>query len=274
MKRILGIGCLGLLLLTGCVSKKKTTYAKKGDKNVTKASGDDKKSGDLVPGDPGKFVYFSIGSVEEYIETFAEIAQFEMKTYGIPASITLAQGLLESGFGRGELTRKTNNHFGIKCHTGWEGDYAQHDDDERGECFRKYNHPMHSFRDHSLFLTTRSRYASLFDLPKHNYKAWARGLKKAGYATDRHYPQKLIQLIERYQLYRFDAEVLGGDYAALPEIAGGDYLTYRVKKGDTLYAISRRYYLSVEELMRLNGLQNSALNIGQVLKVPTEKVRK
>ena len=274
MKRIFGILCLGLLLLTGCVSKKKTTYARKDGKKVAEASGKDEKSGDLVPEDPGQFVYFSIGSAEEYIETFAEIAQFEMKTYGIPASITLAQGLLESGFGKGELTRKTNNHFGIKCHTGWEGDYARHDDDERGECFRKYNHPMHSFRDHSLFLTTRSRYATLFDLPQHNYKAWARGLKKAGYATDRHYPQKLIQLIERYQLYQYDAQVLGRDYAGLPEAMGGDYLTYRVKKGDTLYAISRKYYLSVEDLMKLNGLQNSALNVGQVLKVPTEKVRK
>ncbi|MFZ9032117.1 MAG: glucosaminidase domain-containing protein [Robiginitalea sp.] len=274
MKRIFGILCLGLILLSGCVSKKKTTYGRKDGKKVAEASAKNEKSGDLVPEDPGKFVYFSIASAEEYIETFAEIAQFEMKTYGIPASITLAQGLLESGFGKGELTRKTNNHFGIKCHTGWEGDYARHDDDERGECFRKYNHPMHSFRDHSLFLTTRSRYASLFDLPQNNYKAWARGLKKAGYATDRHYPQKLIQLIERYQLYRYDAQVLGRDYAGLPEASGEDYLTYRVKKGDTLYAISRKYYLSVEELMKLNGLQNSALNVGQVLKVPTEKVRK
>ncbi|MFZ9004097.1 MAG: LysM peptidoglycan-binding domain-containing protein, partial [Robiginitalea sp.] len=102
----------------------------------------------------------------------------------------------------------------------------------------------------------------------------AERLKKAGYATDRHYPQKLIQLIERYQLYRYDAQVLGRDYAGLPEASGEDYLTYRVKKGDTLYAISRKYYLSVEELMKLNGLQNSALNVGQVLKVPTEKVRK
>lgn len=274
MKRIFGILCLGLLMLSGCVSKKKTTYGRNGDKKIANASQADTDSGDLMPEDPGEFVYFSIGSADEYIETFAEIAQFEMKTYGIPASITLAQGLLESGFGNGELTRKTNNHFGIKCHTGWEGDYARHDDDERGECFRKYNHPMHSFRDHSLFLTTRSRYASLFDLPKHNYRAWARGLKKAGYATDRHYPQKLIQLIERYQLYRFDAEVLGKDYAGLPEAVSEDYLTYRVRKGDTLYDISRRYYLSVEELMRLNGLQNSSISIGQVLKVPTEKVRK
>ncbi len=274
MKRIFGIGCLGLLLLTGCISKKKTTYARKDGKEAVKVAADEKKSKDPVTGDPGEFVYFSIGSAEEYIETFAEIAQFEMKTYGIPASITLAQGLLESGFGNGELTRKTNNHFGIKCHTGWEGDYARHDDDERGECFRKYNHPMQSFRDHSLFLTTRSRYASLFELPQHNYKAWAKGLKKAGYATDRHYPQKLIQLIERYQLHRFDALVLGGDYASFTEAMGDDYLTYRVREGDTLYAISRRYYLSVEELMRLNGLQNSSISIGQVLKVPTEKVRR
>src|SRR5690606_1187377 len=145
-----------------------------------------------LPQDTGKFVYFPITSVEDYIETFAEIAQFEMKAYGIPASITLAQGILESGSGRSDLTRRTNNHFGIKCHAGWEGEYYFHDDDEKGECFRKYNHPMYSFRDHSIFLTSRSRYAFLFHLKKDDYKAWAKGLREAGYATDRHYPQKLI----------------------------------------------------------------------------------
>lgn len=275
MKRIVGSLCLCLLVLSGCVSKKKTTYGKDTRKKEDKAAESSVKPGDLIPEDPGKFVYFSIGSADEYIQTFSEIAQFEMKQYGIPASITLAQGLLESGFGRGELAQKTNNHFGIKCHTGWDGDYARHDDDARGECFRKYNHPMYSYRDHSLFLTTRSRYASLFDLRPDDYKAWAKGLKKAGYATDRKYPDKLIQLIERYDLQRFDAQVLGKKYRVRtnPAVADG-FVSYRVREGDTLYAISRRYYLSVEELMRLNDLQNSEISIGQVLKVPTEKVRK
>ena len=275
MKGILGSLCLALLVLSGCVSKKKTTFGKDARKKEARAADNKVNPGDLMPEDPGKFVYFSIGSAEEYIQTFSQVAKFEMKEYGIPASITLAQGLLESGFGKGELARKTNNHFGIKCHTGWEGDYARHDDDARGECFRKYNHPMYSYRDHSLFLTTRSRYASLFDLRPDDYKAWAKGLKKAGYATDRKYPDKLIQLIERYDLQRFDAEVLGKKYiiTSSPAIADG-FGSYRVRRGDTLYAISRRYYLSVEELMRLNGLRNSEISVGQVLKVPTEKSRR
>jgi flagellum-specific peptidoglycan hydrolase FlgJ len=274
MKRTFCIGFAGLLLLTGCISKKKTTYGSRRSDREAKQAQKNGTAGREAENSSGGFVYFAVDSPEEYIETFAEIAMFEMKSYGIPASITLAQGLLESGFGRGELTRKTNNHFGIKCHTGWEGDYARHDDDARGECFRKYNHPMQSYRDHSLFLTTRSRYASLFELPPHNYRAWARGLKKAGYATDRHYPNKLIELIERYELHRFDAQVLGNSYAGLPPPLEDDFLHYRVRKGDTLYAISRRYYLSVEDLMRLNGLQDSAISVGQILKVPTEKVRK
>ncbi|MEJ2161988.1 MAG: glucosaminidase domain-containing protein [Robiginitalea sp.] len=275
MKRILGSLCLGLLVLGSCVSKKRTTYGKDAGKKGSNVSESQLKPGEVLPEDPGKFVYFSIESADAYIHTFSEVAKFEMKQYGIPASITLAQGLLESGFGRGELARKTNNHFGIKCHTGWDGDYARHDDDARGECFRKYNHPMYSYRDHSLFLTTRSRYSSLFDLRPDDYKAWAKGLKKAGYATDRKYPSKLIQLIERYDLQRFDAEVLGRDYIAssAPALDNG-YHAYRVQKGDTLFAISRRYYLSVEELMRLNDLSSSEISIGQVLKVPTEKVRK
>lgn len=274
MKRIFGIGCLVLLLLGSCVSKKRTTFAKQKAGAGEEASSPTDKTGDGLPADTGAFVYFPIGSVEEYIETFSAIAQEEMKAYGIPASITLAQGLLESGFGRGELARKTNNHFGIKCHVGWEGDYAHHDDDERGECFRRYNHPRYSYRDHSLFLTTRSRYAGLFELPQDDYRGWARGLKKAGYATDRHYPEKLIQLVERYGLDRFDAEVLGKGGASGRDIASSDYLTYRVQPGDTLYAISRRYSMSVDDLIRLNGLQSHVLSIGQLLKVPTETIRK
>jgi LysM repeat protein len=274
MKRIIGIGSLVLLLLGSCVSKKKTTFGKREAGKGEAVSGQTGAPADGLPADSGKFAYFPIGSVEEYIETFSPIAQDEMKAYGIPASITLAQGLLESGFGRGELTRKTNNHFGIKCHVGWEGDYARHDDDERGECFRRYNHPRYSYRDHSLFLTTRSRYAELFELAQDDYRGWAKGLKKAGYATDRHYPQKLIQLVERYGLDRYDAEVLGKGYVSRQAIASRDYHTYRVQPGDTLYAISRRYSLSVDDLIRLNGLQSHVLSIGQVLKVPTETVRK
>ena len=142
--------------------------------------------------------------VDHYIKTYAEVAQQEMKTYDIPASITLAQGILESGMGNSRLATQANNHFGIKCHKEWRGKRIYHDDDEKGECFRVYKDPRNSYRDHSLFLTTRSRYDFLFELNKRDYKAWAKGLKKAGYATDPKYPDKLINLIERYRLDRYD----------------------------------------------------------------------
>ena len=157
-----------------------------------------------LPEDPGYFKKFPIESTTAYITEFSKIAQYEMRAFGIPASITLAQGILESGSGRGELTQKTNNHFGIKCHSGWQGEYDFHDDDERGECFRKYNHPMYSFRDHSIFLSSRSRYAFLFNYRRDDYKKWAYGLKKAGYATDKRYAEKLIHIIEELGLDQYD----------------------------------------------------------------------
>src|SRR5690606_30147332 len=147
--------------------------------------------------------------VADYMAEYNGMAKEEMLQYGIPASIKLAQGILESGAGAGELTMKANNHFGIKCHTGWEGDRVYHDDDERGECFRKYTDPKYSFRDHSLFLTQRSRYQDLFKLRKDDYVGWSKGLRKAGYATDPRYPEKLIGIIERYNLQQYDQEVLG-----------------------------------------------------------------
>jgi flagellum-specific peptidoglycan hydrolase FlgJ len=273
MKRFFGITCLAMLVLTGCISKKKTTYASSSGKDASSESRARDKAEERQEEAEDTFIFLTVNSPEEYIQTFAPIAQAEMRTYGIPASIKLAQGLLESGFGKGELAKKTNNHFGIKCHVGWEGDYERHDDDERDECFRRYNHPMHSYRDHSMFLTTRSRYASLFELQQDNYKGWARGLKKAGYATDRHYPQKLIELIERYDLNQYDAEVLGKRYTARASSIQDGYSAYRIQKGDTLYAISRRHRVSVEELMRINGLKSNEISEGQVLKVPSDKVK-
>ena len=118
--------------------------------------------------------------VAAYVQKYAPIARKEMKKHGIPASITLAQGILESGSGKSELARKSNNHFGIKCHNTWKGKKVYHDDDEKGECFRKYKNPKQSFRDHSEFLTGRDRYAFLFDYSTKNYKAWAEGLKRQG----------------------------------------------------------------------------------------------
>ena len=141
---------------------------------------------------------------EKYIERFASLAVEEMYRSGVPASITLAQGLLESRYGLSDLAAKGNNHFGIKCHNNWQGGRMYHDDDAKGECFRKYDSPEQSYRDHSDFLRYRDRYKFLFDYDVTDYKAWAHGLKKAGYATDPAYPSKLIRLIEEYKLHEYD----------------------------------------------------------------------
>lgn len=203
-------------------------------------------------------------STEKYINTYKEIAQNEMKLYHIPASITLAQGILESGYGKGRLSVKANNHFGIKCHK-WTGKKIYHDDDRKQECFRKYKDAKYSFRDHSLFLSEKKRYAKLFKLKKEDYKGWAKGLRAAGYATDRKYPQKLISLIERYKLYELDKEVLGNSYAKYEAPITNETVTYKVVKGDTLYSISKRYNISVKELQNINGLNSNELSIGQEL---------
>ena len=139
-----------------------------------------------------------------YIKKYAPAATKNMRFYKIPASITLAQGILESGHGQSTLAKKANNHFGIKCHKGWKGKSIRHDDDEKDECFRSYKNPLKSYRDHSLFLVDRDRYKDLFELKRKDYKGWARGLKAAGYATDPKYAEKLISLIERFNLTRFD----------------------------------------------------------------------
>lgn len=144
---------------------------------------------------------------EEYIVEYQKIAIREMQSYGIPASITIAQGILESSDGNGYLATEANNHFGIKCHD-WDGPSVKKDDDAKDECFRKYFDAEESFEDHSIFLTTRSRYAFLFDYKSDNYKAWAKGLKKAGYATDPKYPNKLIKIIEDNRLYLLDEYAL------------------------------------------------------------------
>ena len=141
----------------------------------------------------------------KYIKEYAPLAIEQMDKYKIPASITLAQGLLESGAGRSVLARKSNNHFGIKCH-GWPGGKVYHDDDEKGECFRAYRKVEDSYEDHSQFLKNGPRYAFLFKLKITDYKGWAKGLKKAGYATDRSYANRLITIIEDYELYKYDTK--------------------------------------------------------------------
>lgn len=210
-----------------------------------------------------------------YIKKYAPLAVREMHLHKIPASITLAQGILESGRGRSELARKSNNHFGIKCHTGWKGKRVYHDDDAKGECFRKYDYPESSYHDHSEFLTKRRRYAFLFSYGTKNYKKWAKGLKKAGYATDKKYPVKLIRLIEDYKLYEFD-KVKKKDFKYSKPERKKEVIVkkkptknrvYKVQKGDTLYSISRNFGVSVKELKRLNNLKDNLISVGQILKV-------
>ena len=140
---------------------------------------------------------------QQYIDQYKDVAIEQMKRYGIPASITIAQGIFESGAGQSELAVKANNHFGIKCN-GWSGRKSYHDDDERGECFRVYDNAYESFEDHSKFLSSRQRYSSLFNLKKDDYKGWARGLKAAGYATNPKYADRLIEIIQLYKLYQYD----------------------------------------------------------------------
>lgn len=148
-------------------------------------------------------------TVEEYIETYKDIAMREMREHKIPASITLAQGILESGFGNSPLAREAKNHFGIKCHKEWTGKGYYQDDDVKNECFRVYDNPEDSYRDHSEFLTSRPRYADLFKLDIMDYEGWARGLKAAGYATSPTYAEKLIARIELYHLHIYDSLAMG-----------------------------------------------------------------
>jgi LysM repeat protein len=143
-------------------------------------------------------------SVEEYVNTYRSIAVAEMKRSGIPASVTLAQGILETEHGNSELVRKSNNHFGIKCKSTWTGESVRHTDDAPNECFRKYPNAADSYKDHSDYLKTSPRYASLFQLDISDYKGWAYGLKRAGYATNPRYPQIVISNIEKYNLQQYD----------------------------------------------------------------------
>jgi hypothetical protein len=148
--------------------------------------------------------------VEAYIDMYRDAAIREMQRSGVPASIKLAQGILESGAGSSTLARASHNHFGIKCKSGWTGERVFHDDDEKGECFRKYTNPEESYRDHSDFLRNQPRYASLFALDPTDYRAWAQGLKQAGYATNPRYPDLLVQYIETYRLDEITRDVVAG----------------------------------------------------------------
>lgn len=269
-----------VLVLSSCKGTKYTSQTKKPtskpktERTVTskpKPTPKPKSSSENLEATSNVTVYSDV--VKNYINQYKEIAKDNMRNHGIPASITLAQGILESGAGNGRLAKEANNHFGIKCHTNWTGETIRHDDDAAQECFRKYRHASESFQDHSLFLTSRSRYNDLFKLKKDDYEGWAKGLRKAGYATDPKYPDKLIGLIERYELYKYDEEVLGKKrekkepkVEEIVEVASSNY-THQVQQGDTLYNISKRYNTTVDELKRLNNLSSNDISIGQVLRV-------
>lgn len=270
--RIISLLFVGLLLFSSCKSKKKIVSTNKNKKTERVIISNQKESKTATL--PVKKEASANASYNEivsiYIENYSIIAKDEMKLYGIPASITLAQGILESGAGRSGLSRKSNNHFGIKCHKDWTGERVYHDDDELQECFRKYKDPDISFRDHSLFLTERTRYKDLFKLKKDDYKGWAKGLRKAGYATDPKYPKKLITIIERYKLFKLDAEVLGKK-GKKSKKGKFKISTYTVQKGDTLYSISQRFKMTVENLKELNGLDSNTIDIGQILNLNSKK---
>ena len=190
-----------------------------------------------------------------YINQYKDIAIEQMNKYHIPASITLAQGLLESGAGQSELAQKSNNHFGIKCHSSWEGKRTYHDDDAAGECFRVYKNVRDSYEDHSMFLATGSRYAFLFKFGQTDYENWARGLKRAGYATSPTYADKLIEIIERYDLDRFDRPQSGNKTKYLgphtPYIAN-DIVYIVARQGDTMLSIAEEFGISKRKLIAYN----------------------
>lgn len=215
---------------------------------------------------------------EDYIDKYKDLAINHMKKYKIPASITLSQGLLESGAGRGSLTVKSNNHFGIKCHSDWKGESVIYADDRPDDCFRKYKKAEDSFDDHSRFLTEKSRYRALFQLDVTDYKGWARGLQKAGYATDKAYANKLIKLIEDYELYLYDRKGAGKKlkreeekivapllYRHTPYKTHG--LVYIIAQSDdTFEAIAREFGFKAKDLYKWNEVpENFPLQKGDLV---------
>ena len=210
---------------------------------------------------------------QEYFDKYKDVAVEQMLKYHIPASITLAQGVLESGAGRSELATRANNHFGIKCN-GWTGRKSYHDDDERNECFRAYDNVYESFQDHSVFLTTSRRYSSLFQLKLTDYKGWAKGLKTCGYATSPVYASKLIEIIQLYKLYEYDT-AKGYDKFQAQQVKSGDnrqiyafnknyYL--KARRGDTFRSLSKEVDISYRKLAKYNERdKNDMLEEGEIV---------
>lgn len=276
-----------LLFLGACTSRKYSRNNREIERQANKAN-------------PNYLSYTTLS----YIDAFKGVAIEEMNKYGIPASITLAQGILESGSGNSSLAKYANNHFGVKCTSDWRGKGYYKDDDQKNDCFRVYKDARESYKDHSEFLK-RKRYSALFELDKNDYKNWANGLKKAGYATNPKYPDMLIGLIEKYRLDQYDQPesekqkiiredrvftqinanipqetkkftpvetppskqviVTKTDSTSTPTAEEAPDTYYRVKKGDTLYSISKRFGLTVEELKTLNNLSDAGVKVGQQL---------
>ncbi len=209
-------------------------------------------------------------SPEDYISAYKDDAIKEMYLHKVPACITLAQGMLESGNGNSVLSREANNHFGIKCHKEWGGDTYIMDDDEDNECFRKYDKVLDSYSDHSLFLSSRSRYAFLFELPANDYKAWCYGLKEAGYATDPKYAHRLIELIERYHLQDLNTlESASTQILTINSSIKPEHLVIReiyrfnrirfvvVKNSDSFYKIAHDFNIELAQLLEFNDLSKT-----------------
>jgi flagellum-specific peptidoglycan hydrolase FlgJ len=282
------------VLLSACSSRKKTVYTKPRQANNPvydtkprvdpRAREEARRSNERVQKENQQVISTPVNyTVATYIERFKAIAIKEMNLYGIPASVTLSQGLLESGFGNGELARVANNHFGIKCTSDWKGRSYYKDDDRPDDCFRVYNNPEESYRDHSEFLK-RKRYAKLFELDKNDYVGWAYGLKEAGYATNPQYPQLIINTIKKYSLDQYDRpegeiQKIRREDRVFTEInqnvakAAKDSISraiqgsrfHTIATGDTLYNISKRYGLTVDELKSLNNMLDNNIKIGQQL---------
>ncbi|WP_160069965.1 glucosaminidase domain-containing protein [Sphingobacterium bovisgrunnientis] len=262
-------------LLSSCASKRTTTLSKNPSASTT-LKGPNTTSSERKP---------TSTTGLSYIGQYKNIAIAEMEKYGIPASIKLAQALLESGNGNSTLARDANNHFGIKCGGTWTGKSITKSDDNPNDCFRVYDNPEQSFKDHSQFLL-RKRYEKLFSLDKNDYRGWARGLKDAGYATNPRYPELLIDLIERYELYKYDSaesrsekivrevkiettiekkEETGEVVQAEKIKSPVQMIIHEVKSGNTLYSISKQYNVTVDQIKQLNNLPSENLSIGQLL---------
>lgn len=244
-------------------------------------------------------------AIISYIKTYASLAIKEMNRTGVPASIKLAQGILETGAGQSDLVSRSNNHFGIKCKSSWSGEKVYHDDDEQGECFRKYENAEASYLDHSDYLRSQPRYASLFNYDMDDYRSWAWGLKKAGYATSPTYAEKLIKYIESYSLNELNnitlddneeelnaylskfssngnaidnntqsEQSLANDEPVKKTLFNKLHLTkkkhhhlHTVRKGDSLTSISQKYKVSIPSIKKANSMKSDRLQIGQKLKI-------